>query len=160
MATRGSPCSTAGRRTGTRGGPRSTAGCGRPAARSGSGPTATSSDDCRERALPARRFMLAAALTRSLPEGNLGRPTDWRPPTGGAQRERTGMKMLPLRQSIRTWAVIGVVAFVLVLVGSGAFVARAADPIKIGLGMALTGGLSANGKPALLALQIWKDDVN
>ena len=26
--------------------------------------------------------------------------------------------------------------------------------------MALTGGLSANGKPALLALQIWKDDVN
>jgi branched-chain amino acid transport system substrate-binding protein len=38
--------------------------------------------------------------------------------------------------------------------------ARAADPIKIGLGMALTGGLSANGKPALLAMQIWKDDVN
>jgi branched-chain amino acid transport system substrate-binding protein len=26
--------------------------------------------------------------------------------------------------------------------------------------MALTGGLSANGKPALLAMQIWKDDVN
>ena len=38
--------------------------------------------------------------------------------------------------------------------------ARGADPIKIGFGMALTGGLSANGKPALLALQIWKDDVN
>src|SRR5439155_24534014 len=36
----------------------------------------------------------------------------------------------------------------------------AADPIKIGLGMALTGGLSANGKPALMAIQIWKDDVN
>ena len=39
-------------------------------------------------------------------------------------------------------------------------VARAADPIRIGLGMALTGGLSANGKPALLAMQIWKDEVN
>ena len=26
--------------------------------------------------------------------------------------------------------------------------------------MALTGGLSANGKPALMAIQIWKDDVN
>src|SRR5919197_1111828 len=38
--------------------------------------------------------------------------------------------------------------------------ARAADPIRIGLGMALTGGLSANGKPALLAMQIWKDEVN
>src|SRR5262249_54137789 len=37
---------------------------------------------------------------------------------------------------------------------------RAADQIKIGLGMALTGGLSANGKPALMAIQIWKDDVN
>src|SRR5207244_11510582 len=42
----------------------------------------------------------------------------------------------------------------------GVVSARAADPIKIGFGMALTGGLSANGKPALLALQIWKDDVN
>src|SRR5262245_23675855 len=70
------------------------------------------------------------------------------------------MKMLPLRQSIRTWALIGVVIGVLVLVGANAFVARAADPIKIGFGMALTGGISANGKPALLALQIWKDDIN
>src|SRR5207244_11640363 len=42
----------------------------------------------------------------------------------------------------------------------GVVSARAADPIKIGFGMALTGGLSANGKPALLAVQIWKDDVN
>jgi len=48
----------------------------------------------------------------------------------------------------------------LVLASGGLFVARGADPIKIGFGMALTGGLSANGKPALLALQIWKDDVN
>jgi branched-chain amino acid transport system substrate-binding protein len=48
-----------------------------------------------------------------------------------------------------------------VVLASGAFyTARGADPIKIGFGMALTGGLSANGKPALLAMQIWKDDVN
>ncbi|MGH7368589.1 MAG: amino acid ABC transporter substrate-binding protein [Candidatus Rokuibacteriota bacterium] len=33
-------------------------------------------------------------------------------------------------------------------------------PIKIGFGMALTGGLAGNGKAALLAMQIWKDDVN
>ncbi|HMH51158.1 MAG TPA: amino acid ABC transporter substrate-binding protein [Candidatus Acidoferrum sp.] len=56
--------------------------------------------------------------------------------------------------------VIAIVLGTLALVSSGAFVARAADPIKIGFGMALTGGLSANGKPALLAVQIWKDDVN
>ena len=38
--------------------------------------------------------------------------------------------------------------------------AGAAEPIKIGFGMALTGGLAANGKSALIAMQIWKDDVN
>jgi branched-chain amino acid transport system substrate-binding protein len=38
--------------------------------------------------------------------------------------------------------------------------AQAADPIKVGLSMSLTGGLSGGGKSALLALQIWRDDVN
>lgn len=38
--------------------------------------------------------------------------------------------------------------------------ARAAEPITIGLGMALTGGLAAGGKSALLAMQIWRDNVN
>jgi branched-chain amino acid transport system substrate-binding protein len=56
--------------------------------------------------------------------------------------------------------VVGAVVGAVVFAGAGVFVARAADPIKIGLGMALTGGLSANGKPALMAIQIWKDDVN
>jgi len=36
----------------------------------------------------------------------------------------------------------------------------AVEPIKIGFGMALTGGLAANGKSALVAMQIWRDDVN
>src|SRR5579871_3682150 len=38
--------------------------------------------------------------------------------------------------------------------------ARAADPIKIGFSMALTGGVAANGKQSLAALEIWRDDVN
>jgi len=38
--------------------------------------------------------------------------------------------------------------------------ANAADPIKIGLGMSLTGKLAGNGKMALLGMQIWEDDVN
>ncbi len=38
--------------------------------------------------------------------------------------------------------------------------ARAADPIRIGLGMAQTGPLAANGKSALLAMEIWKDTIN
>jgi branched-chain amino acid transport system substrate-binding protein len=36
----------------------------------------------------------------------------------------------------------------------------AAEPIKIGFGMALTGGLAANGKAALLAMQIWEQETN
>src|SRR4051812_29488875 len=38
--------------------------------------------------------------------------------------------------------------------------AKAADPIKIGFGMALTGPLAANGKMSLLAMQIWEEDIN
>lgn len=38
--------------------------------------------------------------------------------------------------------------------------ARAADPITIGFGMALTGSLAPNGKAALLAMQIWESDIN
>ena len=43
---------------------------------------------------------------------------------------------------------------------SAAPAAKAADPITIGLGMALTGGLAPNGKAALLAMQIWEEDIN
>ncbi len=38
--------------------------------------------------------------------------------------------------------------------------ATAADPIRIGFGMSLTGPLSANGKSALLAMKIWEEDIN
>ncbi len=44
---------------------------------------------------------------------------------------------------------------------AGAFAsAFAAGPIKIGLSMPQTGALSGGGKAALVALQMWKDDVN
>src|ERR1700693_5203786 len=38
--------------------------------------------------------------------------------------------------------------------------ANAADPIRIGMTMALTGGVAPIGKQVLAALQIWRDDVN
>ncbi len=38
--------------------------------------------------------------------------------------------------------------------------AQAAKPITIGFSMSLTGGLAANGKAALLAMQIWAKQVN
>jgi branched-chain amino acid transport system substrate-binding protein len=51
------------------------------------------------------------------------------------------------------------IAIAILLGGLGP--ARAAEPpITIGLGMALTGGLAPNGRAALLAMQIWQDEVN
>ena len=38
--------------------------------------------------------------------------------------------------------------------------ALAADPIKIGFGIQLTGPLAGNGKAALLAAQIWAEEIN
>lgn len=38
--------------------------------------------------------------------------------------------------------------------------AAAAEPIKIGFSMALTGGLAGAGKAALIAMEIWREDVN
>jgi branched-chain amino acid transport system substrate-binding protein len=38
--------------------------------------------------------------------------------------------------------------------------AMAADPVRIGFGMALTGPLAQNGKSALLAMKIWEEDIN
>jgi branched-chain amino acid transport system substrate-binding protein len=54
------------------------------------------------------------------------------------------------------------VAALLALALGGAWTpaALAEGPIKIGFGMALTGSLAANGKAALLAMQIWAEEVN
>src|SRR5581483_11538539 len=38
--------------------------------------------------------------------------------------------------------------------------AQAADPIRIGFGMGLTGGLASNGKAALMTWQMWAEEVN
>jgi len=40
------------------------------------------------------------------------------------------------------------------------FAAQAADPLKVGFSMALTGGLAGNGKAGALAIKMWADDVN
>jgi branched-chain amino acid transport system substrate-binding protein len=60
-------------------------------------------------------------------------------------------------QQVNRRSVAAAVIAASVLVAGGA---RAAEPVTIGFGMALTGGLAAAGKTALLAMQIWQDDVN
>src|SRR6185437_12234495 len=65
----------------------------------------------------------------------------------------------PSIKSIVRAAASLVFAAVLSLVGTAA-PAQAADPIKIGFSVALTGGLAPNGKSALLAMKIWEEDQN
>jgi branched-chain amino acid transport system substrate-binding protein len=48
----------------------------------------------------------------------------------------------------------------LLLAASFTAPAFAADPVRVGFSMALTGGVAAIGKQVLAALQIWRDDVN
>ena len=60
------------------------------------------------------------------------------------------------RRHVLGRALMGTVAS-LVMMLSPAF---AADPIKIGFGMSLTGGNAGAGKMSLLGLEIWKDEIN
>src|SRR5260370_15036453 len=52
------------------------------------------------------------------------------------------------------------VAAVMATALTGGAAAQSGAPIKIGFSMAMTGGLAANGKSALLAQKIWEEDVN
>ena len=55
---------------------------------------------------------------------------------------------------IRASALIAVCALII------PSIAKAADPVRVGFTMALTGGVAPAGKQVLAALQIWRDDVN
>ena len=57
---------------------------------------------------------------------------------------------------VRTVAAAIAIAFCWLALGP----ARAADPIKVGFSMALTGSVAQNGKQLIIALELWRDDVN
>src|SRR6185437_4877214 len=61
-------------------------------------------------------------------------------------------------RTMRAHVIAAMAATILML--AGAWPTAAAEPIKIGFGMALTGGLAGNGKAALIAIQIWAEQVN
>ena len=56
------------------------------------------------------------------------------------------------------WRLLSAVTFGSCILAGSAI--QAAEPITIGFGMALSGGLASGGKSALLAIQIWKDEIN
>ena len=58
------------------------------------------------------------------------------------------------------WALVAAVAGTLAVAGPGVFVARAADPIKIGLSLSLTGATAPAGRQVQAGLDIWRENVN
>src|ERR1700688_2048349 len=63
-------------------------------------------------------------------------------------------------RSVGFWAKARAMALVAICALMMPNMAKAADPIRIGMSMALTGGVAPIGKQVLTALQIWRDDVN
>jgi branched-chain amino acid transport system substrate-binding protein len=67
-----------------------------------------------------------------------------------------------IRQKISLWLRAPLLALALVAVAAfgAAATAQAADPIKIGFSVSLTGGLASSGKAHLLSQQIWAEEIN
>ena len=59
-----------------------------------------------------------------------------------------------------TSRVLGRLAAVAAFMAFAAGTAGAAEPIRIGFGMGLTGGLASAGKAALLGMKIWEEETN
>ena len=66
------------------------------------------------------------------------------------------------RKMLRGGAIVASAVAMAAVSASWSDSARAQDeePIRIGFSMALTGGLAGAGKPALIGMEIWRDDVN
>src|SRR6266849_6827323 len=58
------------------------------------------------------------------------------------------------------WLAAAALAAGALVLSQGPASAQSGEPIKIGFGMAQTGGLAPNGKSALLAQKIWEEDIN
>lgn len=68
------------------------------------------------------------------------------------------LDVMAIRQATRRLCLTAFAALLCLLPSTPG--AGAAEPIKVGFSMALTGTVSPNGKQLLLALEIWRDDVN
>ena len=64
------------------------------------------------------------------------------------------------RRQFQTAVLAGGVAVMTFAFAAMAPAVRAAEPIKIGFSMALTGGLAGAGRAALIAMKMWEKDIN
>src|SRR6516225_6832996 len=102
-------------------------------------------------ALAQARSAGTTSLARGRALGHKGFPQQSK-----AREERPMLQTL--RGCIFAW--IGAAALAASALALGLVPASAADPLRIGFGMALTGPLAPNGKSALLAMKIWEEDIN
>ncbi len=67
-----------------------------------------------------------------------------------------------MRATLRLRVAIWTLAWIVLASASQSFLreAVAADPVKVGFSLGLTGANAPNGKQLLIALEIWRDDVN
>lgn len=67
-----------------------------------------------------------------------------------------------MRATLRLRVIIWTLAWIVLASASQSFLreAAAADPVKVGFSLGLTGANAPNGKQLLIALEIWRDDVN
>jgi branched-chain amino acid transport system substrate-binding protein len=68
--------------------------------------------------------------------------------------------VLTLRHLRTPWSIAANVILALALLIIGVSCAAAADPLRIGLSLSLSGPTAAAGKQVLSGLEIWRDDVN
>jgi branched-chain amino acid transport system substrate-binding protein len=68
-----------------------------------------------------------------------------------------GTRRMLLRRAL---IAIGAAAVAAVSASWSEVVRAQQDPIRIGFSMALTGGLAGAGKPALIAMELWREDIN
>jgi branched-chain amino acid transport system substrate-binding protein len=74
---------------------------------------------------------------------------------------RTSASKATRRKMLRASAIVaGAVAMAAASGWSDGARAQEGEPIWIGFSMALTGGLAGAGKPALIGMEIWRDDIN
>src|SRR4051794_1846875 len=80
---------------------------------------------------------------------------------GGDAMPRTLSRLIRLLTSLPlAAALLAAAAFAQPAAAQTPAQAPKGEPIRIGFGMGLTGGLAASGKAALLAMKIWEDEIN
>jgi branched-chain amino acid transport system substrate-binding protein len=65
--------------------------------------------------------------------------------------------MLSISRLRSAWQAVLALTFISLMYAAPA---HAADPMKVGVSLSLTGGVASNGKQILMALELWRDDVN